>query len=99
VSRLLRRADEGKAVTEPFEDDVSEEDQLTDYDRAHLKLYMRLLDAEADGTDWRLAIEILFGIDPEKDAERARRIYDAHLSRARWIAASGYKHLLHLVSK
>ncbi|NTJ63195.1 DUF2285 domain-containing protein [Agrobacterium rhizogenes] len=86
-------------MTEPFEDDVSEEDQLTDYDRAHLKLYMRLLDAEADGTDWRLAIEILFGIDPEKDAERARRIYDAHLSRARWIAASGYKHLLHLVSK
>ncbi len=26
---------------------------LTDYDREHMKLYMRVLDAATDGADWR----------------------------------------------
>jgi len=43
----------------------------TDYDMKHLKLYVRLLDAEADGADWREAVAILFGIDPRDDPERA----------------------------
>ena len=42
---------------------------LTAYDRAHLKLYVRLLDAEADGADWREAVRILFGLRPEVEHE------------------------------
>ena len=64
---------------------------LTDYDRAHVKLYCRLLDAEADGADWEEAVEILFGIDPDVEPERARRVHDTHLARARWMTEHGYK--------
>ncbi len=67
---------------------------MTDYDRAHLKLYMRLLDAEADGADWEEAVEILFGIDPDREPERAWRIHQSHLARARWMTEHGYRDLL-----
>ena len=40
-------------TAESFLDEAPSGDSLTDYDRAHVKLYVRLLDAEADGADWR----------------------------------------------
>ena len=67
---------------------------MTDYDRTHLKLYMRLLDAEADGADWEEAAEILFGVDPDREPERARRMHRSHLARARWMTEHGYRDLL-----
>ncbi|KTQ96369.1 hypothetical protein NS226_08185 [Aureimonas ureilytica] len=67
---------------------------LTDYDRSHVKLYCRLLDSVADGADWREAVEILFGINPAVEADRARRVYDTHLTRAQWMTEAGYKLLL-----
>ncbi|OYZ87748.1 MAG: DUF2285 domain-containing protein [Xanthobacter sp. 17-67-6] len=67
---------------------------MTDYDRAHIKLYARLLDASADGADWQEAVSVLFGIDPVREPERARHVHDSHLVRAQWIASSGYKDLL-----
>jgi hypothetical protein len=66
---------------------------LTEYDRQHIKLYMRLLDAEADGADWQQAVEILFGICPKTHPERARRIHDSHLARAHWMTEYGYRQL------
>lgn len=69
-------------------------DTLTDYDRAHFKLYIRLLDAEADGADWREAVEILFGIDPAAEPKRARLVHDTHLARAHWMTRHGYRQLL-----
>ncbi|ACI91355.1 MULTISPECIES: DNA -binding domain-containing protein [Alphaproteobacteria] len=78
----------------PFDDDPPSGQELTDYDRSHIKLYMRLLDATADGADWREAVEILFGIDPHRDPERARRVHDGHLERARWMTQIGYRLLL-----
>lgn len=66
----------------------------TDYDMKHLKLYVRLLDAEADGADWREAVAILFGIDPHDDPERARHVHESHLLRARWMTEHGYRDLL-----
>jgi hypothetical protein len=66
----------------------------TDYDMKHLKLYIRLLDAHADGADWREAITVLFGIDPSDDPERARHIHESHLLRARWMTEHGYRDLL-----
>lgn len=79
-----------------FEDTAPSGDCLTDYDSTHIKLYMRLLDASADGADWREAVKVIFGIDPDKEPDRARRVHASHLARARWMTRSGYKHLLRL---
>lgn len=67
---------------------------LTTYDREHMKLYMRLLDAEADGADWKEAVTILFGLDPQGEPERARRVHETHLARARWMTEHGYRQLV-----
>jgi len=81
-------------MIEPFEDTAPSEQTLTEYDRRHVKLYLRLLDAEADGADWREAVEVLFGIDAGHEPERARHVHDSHLQRAHWMAQTGYRHLL-----
>ena len=77
-----------------FLDQPPQSATLNDYDTTHLKLYIRLLDAEADGADWREAALILFGLDPVGDFERARRVHETHLMRARWMTEHGYRHLL-----
>lgn len=66
---------------------------LTEYDRQHVKLYMRLLDAESDGAEWQEAVEVLFGICAKTDPERARRVHDTHLARAHWMTEHGYRQL------
>lgn len=81
-------------MIEPFDDAAPTGDDLTDYDRSHVKLYMRLFDADADGADWREVVKILFGIDPVKEPQRAKRVHDSHLARARWMTRTGYRHLL-----
>lgn len=68
--------------------------ELTGYDRAHMKEYMRVLDAATDGADWREAVAVIFGIDPTAEPERARRVHDSHLARARWMTEHGYRQLL-----
>ncbi|UCI09506.1 DNA -binding domain-containing protein [Mesorhizobium sp. B1-1-8] len=82
-------------MIEPFDESAPTGDELTDYDRSHIKLYMRLFDADADGADWREVVKILFGIDPTKEPQRARSVHDSHLARARWMTRTGYRHLLH----
>lgn len=77
-----------------FLDEPPDSVTLTDYDRAHMKLYLRLLDAASDGADWREAVSVLFGLDPEREPERARRIHDRHLARARWMTTDGYRLLV-----
>jgi hypothetical protein len=37
----------------PVADQAPRTDELTGYDYEHLVTYLRLLDAEADGADWR----------------------------------------------
>jgi hypothetical protein len=59
-----------------------------------MKLYMRLLDAEADGADWRETMPILFGIDPDQEPARARQVHLAHLARAHWMTERGYRQLV-----
>ncbi|AZI35854.1 hypothetical protein NT2_10_00110 [Caenibius tardaugens NBRC 16725] len=81
-------------MIETFEDIAPAGQELTAYDKAHVKLYMRLLDAAAEGADWTEAVEVLFGLDPASDPERCRRIHDSHLDRARWMTHTGYRHLL-----
>ena len=67
---------------------------LTGYDRGHLVTYLRLLDADAENADWREVSRIVLRIDPDREPERARRAFDSHLARARWMTVHGYRHLL-----
>lgn len=68
--------------------------ELTDYDREHLAIYLRLLDAAEAGADWREVARVVLGLDPDRDLERARCIHDSHLARARWMTEHGYRQLL-----
>ena len=81
-------------MIEPFDETAPAGDELTDYDKIHVKLYMRLFDADADGADWREVVKVLFGIDPTNEPERARHVHDSHLARARWMTRTGYRQLL-----
>jgi hypothetical protein len=51
-------------------DHVHPADRLTPYDEARLCLYLRLLDAEAEGADWREVARIVLNRDPTGDPER-----------------------------
>ena len=55
---------------------------LTGYDEQHLVTYLRLLDAAAEGADWREVARIVLHIDPDREPERARRAWETPL-RAR----------------
>ncbi|MBY0329626.1 MAG: DUF2285 domain-containing protein [Acetobacteraceae bacterium] len=70
------------------------EPTVTEYDLAQKVTYLRLLDAAAEHADWREVARIVLGLDPDRDAERARRIHDSHLARARWMTEAGYRDLL-----
>jgi Uncharacterized conserved protein (DUF2285) len=67
---------------------------LTAYDEEHLITYLRLLDADVEGADWREVARIVLHIDPERESDRARRAFESHLSRAKWMTEHGYRHLL-----
>jgi hypothetical protein len=69
------------------------EERVTDYDRAHLQAYLRLLDAAAAHADWREAAALILGLDVDQDPSRAQAIHDAHLERARWMSRAGYREL------
>lgn len=77
-----------------FEDRPPDKPHLTGYDEAHLSDYLRLLDADEEGADWREAVSIIFGLDPTLDPERAKTVHDSHLNRARWMTEAGYAYLL-----
>ena len=77
-----------------FADHAPEYPHLTDYDRAHLKDYLRLLDAAEAKADWREVALVVFGLDPQSQPERARSMHDSHLARARWISQQGYRDLV-----
>lgn len=77
-----------------FLDHPPQDAELTGYDRKHIKLYMRVLDAATEGVDWREAVSVIFGVDPNVEPERARHIHDSHLARARWMSEHGYRELL-----
>ncbi|MEY9524060.1 hypothetical protein ABIF70_005201 [Bradyrhizobium japonicum] len=84
-----------KPLPDPEVADTAPSDAvLTPYDEEHIITYLRMLDADAEGADWREVAQIVLHIDPEREAVRARRAYDSHLSRARWMANDGYRYLL-----
>jgi hypothetical protein len=68
--------------------------RVTDYDKDHLVIYLRLLDADADGADWIDVARIVLNIDPEREPERARTAWESHLERAKWMTSHGYRDLI-----
>lgn len=70
------------------------DEALTEYDRAHMKLYLRLIDAEDSGATLAEMAQVLFEIDAEAEPERARLAVESHLARARWMTEVGYRLLL-----
>ena len=81
-------------MTAAIEDEPPQSPSLTDYDRTHLALYLRLLDAESAGADWREVATMVLGVEPAANPDRARRIHQSHLDRAKWIRDSGFMDLL-----
>jgi hypothetical protein len=77
-----------------FLDQPPESTELTDYDRTHMALYLRVLDATNDGAELSEVAQVLFGLDAEKELDRAKRVIENHLARARWMTEYGYRLLL-----
>jgi hypothetical protein len=67
---------------------------LTAYDKEHLVTYLRLLDADAEGADWREVARVVLHRDPEQESDRTRRAFESHLSRAKWMTEHGYRQLV-----
>ena len=82
----------------PLDPDVADtaptDPVLTVYDEEHIITYLRLLDADAVGADWRKVARVVLHLDPEHETDRARTSFDSHLSRAKWMANRGYQQLL-----
>lgn len=77
----------------PLDRDVADvapnESAMTAYDEQHVITYMRLLQADSEGADWRDVARIVLHIDPESEPDRARNAYQSHLSRAKWMTEQG----------
>ncbi|KQY28329.1 hypothetical protein ASD21_15855 [Caulobacter sp. Root1455] len=80
----------------PVADEAPWSQTLTDYDQRHLVTYLRLLDADQDGADWREASLLILGRDARQAPDLSRRCWETHLERARWMTRAGYRHLLAL---
>jgi hypothetical protein len=82
----------------PLDPDVADtapsDSVLTVYDEEHIITYLRLLDADAVGADWRDVARIVLHLDPARDSGRARRAFESHLSRAKWMTEQGHRQLL-----
>jgi Uncharacterized conserved protein (DUF2285) len=82
----------------PLDPDVADtapsDSVLTVYDEQHIITYLRMLDADAQGADWRKVARIVLHLDPEREPDRAWRAFESHLSRAKWMTEHGYRQLL-----
>ncbi|MER9606923.1 DUF2285 domain-containing protein [Mesorhizobium sp. M0243] len=76
-----------------LKEEVPWSDSLTTYDRQHFTTYLRLLDAGADEASYGEMAQVILGIDPVQEPERARKIVRSHLDRANWMVTTGYKEL------
>ncbi|MFQ3452428.1 DUF2285 domain-containing protein [Bradyrhizobium sp. UFLA01-814] len=77
----------------PFQDQPPQTDRVNAYDEKNLAIYIQLLMAEEEGADWREVVQVIFGLDPAREPDRAKIVHDSHLARARWMTEAGYRHL------
>ncbi|MET4117698.1 putative GNAT family N-acyltransferase [Bradyrhizobium sp. JR1.5] len=77
----------------PLDPDVADAaptDQiLTAYDEQHVVTYIRLLQAEGEGADWREVARVVLHMDSAREPDRARSAYQSHLARAKWVTERG----------
>jgi Uncharacterized conserved protein (DUF2285) len=101
--RVARRADELEFARPPMKpppldpdvaDTAPSDAALTVYDEEHFVTYLRMLDADAEGADWRDVARIVLHLDPDREPDRARKAFESHLSRAKWISGQGYEQVL-----
>lgn len=70
-------------------DSAPDDRALTPYDEQHVVTYLRLLQADSEGADWRQVTRIVLHIDPVGEPDRARKAYLTHLARAKWVTEQG----------
>ena len=76
------------------DDEAPTGDGITPYDEQHYVTYLRLLDAKAEGADWREVARIVLHRDPVREKERTYRCWQSHLARAQWLSREGYRRIL-----
>ncbi len=76
------------------DDEAPTRDTITVYDERHYVTYLRLLDAKAEGADWKEVAQIVLHRDPFSDELRTRRCWQSHLERAQWLSREGYRKIL-----
>jgi len=67
---------------------------ITEYDEAHFVMYLRLLDANAEGVSADEMARVVLAIDPVHEPDRARKAVASHLRRAQWMTEKGYYRLM-----
>lgn len=80
---------------DPDVDDIAPVgDDITIYDERHFVAYLRLLDAKAEGADWKEVARIVLHRDPVAEESRTFRCWQSHLERAQWLSREGYRRIL-----
>jgi hypothetical protein len=79
----------------PLDPDVADtapsDSVLTVHDEEHIITYLRLLDANAEGADWKEVARIVLHIDADREPARAPNAFESHLARAKWMTSHGYR--------
>ena len=76
------------------DDEAPTGDTITVYDERHFVTYLRLLDAKAEGADWKEVARIVLHRDPAAEELLTRRCWQSHLERAQWLSHEGYRKIL-----
>ena len=76
------------------DDEAPAGDAITGYDERHYVTYLRLLDAKAEGADWKEVAQIVLHRDPAIEELRTYRCWQSHLERAQWLSREGYRKIL-----
>jgi hypothetical protein len=75
-------------------DEVPWSETITEYDESHYVIYLRLLDAHADGATTDEMARVILGIDSTRERSRAEKVVSSHLRRAKWMSEKGYRRLI-----
>ncbi len=76
-----------------FEDTPPQTERVSDYDERHFVTYLRILEAAKENASGQEVAAIVFGLNVAADPGRAKRVYDSHLARAKWMCEAGYLQL------
>ncbi|HVJ34894.1 MAG TPA: DUF2285 domain-containing protein [Terriglobia bacterium] len=90
MTRGTKRRSEDTVLT----DEAPSVDALTAYDEAHMAVYLQLLYGTAEGYSISRLAREAFDIDVGAEPERAEKIVNSHLRRAKWLTEGGRHYFL-----